>query len=69
MYGLLGAHMDARTLLLADVLAAEPNAHASHRSAAALVGLPGAAAPAPRRGWKKRPEGEAPAAPGVTGAA
>jgi exosortase len=33
------------------------------------VGLPGAAAPAPRRGWKKQPEGEAPAAPGVTGAA
>ena len=25
------------------------------------VGLPGAAAPVPRRGWKKQPQGEAPA--------
>jgi very-short-patch-repair endonuclease len=41
VYGLLGARMDERTRLLADVLAAEPGGHASHRSAGALLGIPG----------------------------
>jgi very-short-patch-repair endonuclease/predicted transcriptional regulator of viral defense system len=41
VYALLGTRFDDRTMLLAAVLAAEPNAVASHRSAAALLGLPG----------------------------
>jgi very-short-patch-repair endonuclease/predicted transcriptional regulator of viral defense system len=41
VYALLGAAEDDRTDLLADVLAAQPRAVASHRSAAAVYGLPG----------------------------
>jgi very-short-patch-repair endonuclease len=41
VYALLGAPDDDRTHLLAAVLAAMPGAFASHRSAAALYGLPG----------------------------
>jgi very-short-patch-repair endonuclease/predicted transcriptional regulator of viral defense system len=41
VYALVGAPDDDRTRLLAAVLAAQPRAHASHRSAAAIYGLPG----------------------------
>jgi len=41
VYAVLGAPDDDRTRLHAAVLAAEPRAYASHRSAAALYGLPG----------------------------
>jgi len=41
VYGLLGARMDDRTKLLVDVLAAEPDAAASHRSSASLMCVPG----------------------------
>ena len=41
VYGLLGARLDQSTRLLVDVLAAEPNATASHRSAAGLIRIPG----------------------------
>lgn len=41
VYALLGAQFDAPTELLAAVFAAQPKAHASFCSAAALVGIPG----------------------------
>src|SRR5690348_13724778 len=41
VYALLGAPDDDPTRLHAAVLAAEPHAFASHRTAAALYGLPG----------------------------
>lgn len=47
VYALLGAPRDARTVLLATVLAAQPQAFASHRSAAALHGIPGFSLVAP----------------------
>jgi hypothetical protein len=41
VYALLGAQLDDRTRLLAAVLAADPRAAASHRSAAGVLGVPG----------------------------